>query len=117
MASYAWDAKLFRHTTLVHVSFQNPACSISITHPIYAGKLRDLYDQRARTTVLVCLASILERSNEQTLPALYKYVGRSLDATPKDLGYITLACAVVQALFAPVGGLLGASLLLVAQQE
>lgn len=37
-----------------------------------AGKYRTLYDQRARTTVLVNVAGILERCNEQTLPALYK---------------------------------------------
>jgi hypothetical protein len=36
------------------------------------GRYRTLTDQRARTTVLVNLAGILERSNEQTLPALYK---------------------------------------------
>lgn len=71
------------------------------------GKYRTLYDQRARTTVLVNLASILERSNEQILPSLYKYVGRSFDASPRQLGFITLACALVQALFSPVGGLMG----------
>ena len=36
------------------------------------GEWRTLYDQRARTTVLVNVAGILERCNEQTLPALYK---------------------------------------------
>lgn len=114
-------------------------------------------------TVLVNAAGILERCNEQTLPALYKvrvlwargvpqrsacgrgvhgirlsisdrlvlcvtppfstsslcplehhppptpiataqYVGRSFRASPRRLGYITLACALVQAVFAPVGG-------------
>lgn len=71
------------------------------------GRYRTLYDQRARTTVLVNLASILERSNEQTLPALYKYVGRSFDASPRQLGMVTLGCALVQALASPIGGLLG----------
>ncbi|KAH7618077.1 hypothetical protein Ndes2526B_g06979 [Nannochloris sp. 'desiccata'] len=71
------------------------------------GKYRTLYDQRARTTVLVNLAGILERSNEQTLPALYKYVGRSFKATPRQLGLVTLGCALVQAITSPIGGLLG----------
>jgi len=71
------------------------------------GKYRTLYDQRARTTVLVNLAGILERSNEQTLPALYKYVGRSFKATPRQLGLVTLGCALVQAVTSPIGGLLG----------
>ena len=71
------------------------------------GRYRTLYDQRARTTVLVNVAGILERSNEQTLPALYKYVGASFKATPRQLGFITLACALVQALCSPIGGILG----------
>jgi hypothetical protein len=40
---------------------------------LHAGRYRTLYDQRARTTVLVCLAGILERCNEQTLPAVRPY--------------------------------------------
>lgn len=71
------------------------------------GRYRTLYDQRARTTVLVCLAGILERCNEQTLPALYKYVGRSFKASPRQLGLITLTGAIVQALFSVCGGLAG----------
>ncbi|KAK2075861.1 hypothetical protein QBZ16_001602 [Prototheca wickerhamii] len=71
------------------------------------GNLRSLTDQRARTTVVVNLASILERCNEQTLPALYRYVGKTFHASPQQLGYMTLACALVQAVCAPVGGLLG----------
>lgn len=43
-----------------------------------AGKYRTLYDQRARTTVLVNVAGVLERCNEQTLPALYKARGGQL---------------------------------------
>ncbi|KAL4859340.1 Zinc finger CCCH domain-containing protein 12 [Chlorella vulgaris] len=71
------------------------------------GKYRTLYDQRARTTVLINVAGILERCNEQTLPALYKYIGRSFKASPRQLGFVTLACALVQAVCAPIGGLVG----------
>lgn len=69
--------------------------------------MRTWADQRARTTVVVNLASILERCNEQTLPALYRYVGKTFHATPQQLGYMTLACALVQAVCAPLGGMLG----------
>ncbi|KAL6780780.1 hypothetical protein ACKKBF_B11780 [Auxenochlorella protothecoides x Auxenochlorella symbiontica] len=71
------------------------------------GNLRTWTDQRARTTVVVNLAGILERCNEQTLPALYRYVGKSFKASPRQLGYITLACALMQAVCAPLGGVLG----------
>lgn len=113
--------------------------------------------------MLVNAAGVLERCNEQTLPALYKvggraaeqggcvwglgragassglaqaprtgglptllppslapshstappplhppqYVGRSFRASPRQLGFITLACALVQAVCAPLGGLAG----------
>lgn len=60
-----------------------------------------------RTTLLVCLAGILERCNEQTLPALYKYVGRSFRASPRQLGLITLTGAIVQAVCSMGGGLAG----------
>ena len=59
------------------------------------GRYRTLYDQRARTTVLVNLAGILERVDEQCLPALYKYVGKTYKATPRQLGLVTLSSALV----------------------
>lgn len=40
-------------------------------------------------------------------PPSAQYVGRSFRATPRQLGFITLACALVQAMCAPVGGLMG----------
>jgi hypothetical protein len=45
-------------------------------------------------------------STRWPLPFL-QYVGRSFHASPRQLGFITLACALVQAVCAPVGGLLG----------
>ena len=39
---------------------------------------------------------------------LYKYVGRSFKASPRQLGLITLTGAIVQALFSICGGLAGA---------
>lgn len=49
----------------------------------------------------------MERSDEQILPSLYSYIGASFQATPTQLGYITLARAVVQALASPIGGIAG----------
>jgi MFS family permease len=47
---------------------------------------------------------VLEKCDEQILPALYSRVGASLKATPTQLGYITLARAFVQALSSPLAG-------------
>ncbi|PSC76554.1 MFS general substrate transporter [Micractinium conductrix] len=56
-----------------------------LAHQQPRAELAAAYDQRARTT----------------------YIGRSFKATPRQLGFITLACALVQAVCAPIGGLLG----------
>lgn len=61
-----------------------------------------------RTTMLVNLAGIMERMDEQILPALYNFIGLSFHATPSQLGTLTLCRALVQALSSPVGGLSGA---------
>ena len=63
---------------------------------------------KGRTTALVNLAGIMERTDEQLLPAVYRFVGASFRATPSELGYLTLSRAMVQALASPVGGILGA---------
>lgn len=51
---------------------------------------------RFRTTVLMNLASVVEKADEQVLPAVYYFVGRSLSATPAQLGTLTLCRALVQ---------------------
>lgn len=60
-----------------------------------------------KTTVLINLAGIMERMDEQILPALYNFIGLSFNATPSQLGTLTLCRALVQALSSPVGGLSG----------
>lgn len=60
-----------------------------------------------RTALLTNLAAVLERCDEQMLPAVYRFIGASWHATPTQLGYITLARALVQALSAPIGGIAG----------
>lgn len=62
-----------------------------------------------RTTILVNLTAIMERTDEQLLPAVYLFVALSFQATPEQLGYLTLCRAMVQALSSPLGGFLGES--------
>lgn len=65
------------------------------------------WDDRGRTTLVINLASIMERVDEQLLPALYSRVGASFSADPQHLGILTFARAVVQALASPLAGVLG----------
>ncbi|KAL3153038.1 hypothetical protein ABBQ38_012062 [Trebouxia sp. C0009 RCD-2024] len=53
---------------------------------------------RLRTTLLMNLASVVEKADEQVLPAVYYFIGRSLNATPAQLGTLTLCRALVQAM-------------------
>lgn len=62
---------------------------------------------RTTTTAINCLSMLFERTDEIVLPAIYKYVAASFSATLTELGYLTLARSLAQALFSPLGGLLG----------
>ena len=59
------------------------------------------------TTILVNLGNIMERADEQILPALYGFVAASFHIGPTQLGYLTLSRALVQAVASPLGGILG----------
>lgn len=71
-----------------------------------------LNTDKFRTTSLINLAGIMERMDEQILPALYNFIGLSFHATPSQLGTLTLCRALVQALSSPIGGLSGTTCLL-----
>ena len=58
---------------------------------------RYLNTDKFRTTALINLAGIMERMDEQILPALYNFIGLSFNATPSQLGTLTLCRALVQA--------------------
>lgn len=60
---------------------------------------------KPRTIALINIASILEKADEQILPALYSRIGASFDATPTQLGYITLGRAMMQAFASPFGAI------------
>ncbi|KAK9823402.1 hypothetical protein WJX72_002513 [[Myrmecia] bisecta] len=64
-------------------------------------------NERVRTTFLINLASIMERVDEQLLPSVYRFVGRTFHARPTQLSYLTTCRAFVQAISSPLGGLLG----------
>ncbi len=59
------------------------------------------------TAVCSNLAIIMERTDEQILPAVYNFIGRTFDATPSQLGALTLSRAFAQAITSPLGGVLG----------
>jgi MFS family permease len=50
---------------------------------------------------------VVEQASEQVLPATYLFLGRALDASPSQLGLLTLSRAMVQTLASPLSGLLG----------
>ncbi|KAL4445751.1 hypothetical protein ABPG77_008950 [Micractinium sp. CCAP 211/92] len=60
-----------------------------------------------QTTLFINLCGVMERVDEQLLPALYRYVGAAFHATPRQLGLLTFSRAVVQALSSPLAGLAG----------
>ncbi|CAI5467483.1 unnamed protein product [Closterium sp. Yama58-4] len=64
--------------------------------------LRWWCDVRLRTLVLVNVAAIVERADESLLPAVYNEVGRAFNASPRDLGALTLVRALMQALLCPL---------------
>ncbi|KAK9868059.1 hypothetical protein WJX84_009573 [Apatococcus fuscideae] len=66
-----------------------------------------LKDERVRTTLLINLASIMERTDEQILPAVYRWIGAAFHATPSQLGNLTFCRALVQAVASPLGGFAG----------
>uniref|UniRef100_A0A061SJ97 Mfs general substrate transporter n=1 Tax=Tetraselmis sp. GSL018 TaxID=582737 RepID=A0A061SJ97_9CHLO len=78
-----------------------------INSEVAAEAFTESQRKRVKTTALVYAAAILERADEQILPAVYMFVGQSLRCSPSQLGTITLARAIVQALTSPISGVLG----------
>jgi len=75
--------------------------------PLSARQRQQRRRQRALTTALVALTRVLERVDEQLLPATYFGVSCSLGASPSQLGAVTFSRLLVQALASPLGGVLG----------
>ncbi|XP_064961510.1 uncharacterized protein LOC135610658 isoform X2 [Musa acuminata AAA Group] len=56
--------------------------------------------------ILINMASIMERADENLLPAVYKEVSEAFDAGPIELGYLTFIRNFVQSVSSPMAGVL-----------
>ncbi|KAI3785267.1 hypothetical protein L1987_44383 [Smallanthus sonchifolius] len=56
--------------------------------------------------IIINLASIMERADENLLPSVYKEVSETFNAGPSDLGYLTFIRNFVQGLASPMAGIL-----------
>ncbi|KAG8642581.1 hypothetical protein MANES_12G098100v8 [Manihot esculenta] len=56
--------------------------------------------------ILINLAAIMERADENLLPSVYKEVSEAFDAGPSDLGYLTFIRNFMQGLASPLAGVL-----------
>ncbi|KAJ0982659.1 hypothetical protein J5N97_010914 [Dioscorea zingiberensis] len=56
--------------------------------------------------ILINLAAIMERADENLLPSVYKEVSETFNAGPTELGYLTFIRNFVQALSSPLAGIL-----------
>ncbi|KAF2921913.1 hypothetical protein DAI22_07g070300 [Oryza sativa Japonica Group] len=56
--------------------------------------------------ILINLASIMERADENLLPAVYKEVSAAFNAGPADLGYLTFLMNFLKSIASPLAGIL-----------
>ncbi|KAL8473264.1 hypothetical protein ACS0TY_030193 [Phlomoides rotata] len=56
--------------------------------------------------IIINMAAIMERADENLLPAVYKEVSEAFDAGPSDLGYLTFIRNFVQGIASPLAGIL-----------
>lgn len=56
--------------------------------------------------ILINLAAIMERADENLLPSVYKEVSEAFNAGPSDLGYLSFARNFVRGLASPLAGVL-----------
>ncbi|KAJ8770694.1 hypothetical protein K2173_021341 [Erythroxylum novogranatense] len=74
---------------------------------------RKLEAMKARTLfgvsislILINMAAIMERADENLLPSVYKEVSEAFSAGPSDLGYLTFIRNFVQGMSSPLAGVL-----------
>ncbi|XP_039119669.1 uncharacterized MFS-type transporter YfnC-like isoform X2 [Dioscorea cayenensis subsp. rotundata] len=58
------------------------------------------------SVILINMAAIMERADENLLPSVYKEVSEAFSAGPTKLGYLTFIMNFVQALSSPLAGVL-----------
>lgn len=81
--------------------------TVSASTPALPTRYCVSWSARSRTTFCINACAIIERVDEQLLPALYRFVGASFQARPSQLGTLTLARALAQAVASPCAGVLG----------
>ncbi|XP_071911725.1 uncharacterized protein [Coffea arabica] len=59
--------------------------------------------------IIINMAAIMERADENLLPSVYKEVSEAFSAGPSDLGYLTFIRNFIQGLASPVAGILAIS--------
>ncbi|XP_042061110.1 uncharacterized protein LOC121805362 [Salvia splendens] len=59
--------------------------------------------------IIINMAAIMERADENLLPAVYKEVSEAFQVGPSDLGYLTFIRNFVQGMASPVAGVLAIS--------
>ncbi|KAK1433264.1 hypothetical protein QVD17_10173 [Tagetes erecta] len=69
-------------------------------------KTRGFFFGISLSLIIINLASIMERADENLLPSVYKEVSEAFNAGPSDLGYLTFIRNFVQGLASPMAGIL-----------
>lgn len=64
---------------------------------------------KLRTSAVINLATVFEKADESVLPAMYKYISRDFNASPKQMGALSVCRGLTQALTSPIGGISGES--------
>ncbi|XP_027068592.1 uncharacterized protein [Coffea arabica] len=59
--------------------------------------------------IIINMAAIMERADENLLPSVYKEVSEAFSAGPSDLGYLTFIRNFIQGLASPIAGILAIS--------
>ncbi|XWS45371.1 hypothetical protein CRYUN_Cryun15aG0131100 [Craigia yunnanensis] len=89
-----------------HSRFSVPFQSKPLFHrDLQAMKVRKVFGV-SLSLLLINLAAIMERADENLLPSVYKEVSEAFNAGPSDLGYLTFIRNFVQGLASPLAGVL-----------
>lgn len=73
--------------------------------PFFGDRTRKIFGF-SLSLILINLAAIMERADENLLPAVYKEVSEAFNAGPSDLGYLTFIRNFVQGMSSPLAGVL-----------
>lgn len=121
---------IFFHSSVIHTLVKKIAESLQLVLTLlYLDALKKVLIQnnlsdmgyvfiyyRARTffgislsLIIINMAAIMERADENLLPAVYKEVSEAFTVGPSDLGYLTFIRNFVQGMASPVAGILAIS--------